>query len=354
MKSLRGKSVLIRADSAREIGAGHIARTVVLANALRDAGASVTYACRNYEGSFISLLKKREHTVRSLPAFNEPKKDKISTWLGADIKQDIEQAFAGESYDMVIVDHPGTDISWHQAARKRAKKIFCIDDEAQDEVDCDILLNQNLLANPDEAYKNKAPARCKLLLGPQYALLRHEFSEIRKRSHVRTKLQNILIIMGGGDPMRINEKVLKNLSLPLHVTVVVGDQYKNFDALNAFCARKGHTVLQQVDNMAELFLQTDFCIGAGGNTSWERCCLYLPSALFMLSENQRLLAENLAVRGGCKFLGPVDEYDFTGIDDMLRPYLETPSLLQDMSETAGSLCDGQGAERVLAALEEIV
>lgn len=352
MKSLKGKSVLIRADSAPEIGAGHIARSLVLADALREAGAQVTYACRNYEGAFIGYIQRKDLIVRSLPAFNAPKKDKISTWLGADVKQDIEQSFAGETYDLVIVDHPAADAGWQYAARRYAKKIFCIDDEARGEFDCDILLNQNLV--PADAYAGKTSPRCQLLTGPQYALLRAEFAELRKRAQPRAALKNVLIIMGGGDPARINEKVIKNLSLALQVTVVVGDQYKNYDALKLFCDRKGYELLQQVDNMAELFLKTDFCIGAAGNTSWERCCLYLPSALFMLSENQRMLAENLAAADACRYLGPVEEFDFAGIDELLGSLLEKPELLREMSEKAGSLCDGLGAGRALEALDGIL
>jgi spore coat polysaccharide biosynthesis predicted glycosyltransferase SpsG len=31
----------------------------------------------------------------------------------------------------------------------------------------------------------------------------------------------------------------------------------------------------------------DLAIGAGGSTSWERCCLALPTLLFVTAENQR-------------------------------------------------------------------
>ena len=46
-------------------------------------------------------------------------------------------------------------------------------------------------------------------------------------------------------------------------------------------------VIVDTDNISGLMLDADLAIGAGGSTTWERCCLGLPTLLFVLSENQR-------------------------------------------------------------------
>ncbi len=38
--------------------------------------------------------------------------------------------------------------------------------------------------------------------------------------------------------------------------------------------------------MAEIMSKSDLCIGAGGSTSWERCCLGLPTISFAIADNQ--------------------------------------------------------------------
>ena len=46
--------------------------------------------------------------------------------------------------------------------------------------------------------------------------------------------------------------------------------------------------------MAEIMSKSDLCIGAGGSTSWERCCLGLPTISFAIADNQIEIAEQLS------------------------------------------------------------
>ena len=49
--------------------------------------------------------------------------------------------------------------------------------------------------------------------------------------------------------------------------------------------------------MAALMADCDFAIGAAGSTTWERCCLGLPSALIAIAENQEFALSILANAG---------------------------------------------------------
>ena len=42
-----------------------------------------------------------------------------------------------------------------------------------------------------------------------------------------------------------------------------------------------------VTAMAKLMAEADLAIGAGGTTTWERCCLGLPAVLLIVADNQR-------------------------------------------------------------------
>jgi len=85
-------------------------------------------------------------------------------------------------------------------------------------------------------------------------------------------------------------------------------------------------------------LDADLAIGAGGSTSWERCCLGLPTLLYVLAENQRKIAESLEALGAVKIVDNLNEN--------LQNLLNNFSLWQAMSEKAQIICDGAGVKRI--------
>ena len=82
----------------------------------------------------------------------------------------------------------------------------------------------------------------------------------------------------------------------------------------------------------------DLAIGAGGSTSWERCCLGLPTLLYVLAENQRKVAGNLEQLGAVKI---VDNLKVN-----LQNILNNLHFWQTMSENAQTVCDGIGVKRI--------
>lgn len=353
MSVFKGKSVLIRADAAPEIGTGHIMRTLVLADLLREQDAQISYACRSFQGSLAGLIKDRGYEVRALSPAKKPKKDNTRTWLGAPEEQDVDETFQAKNYDLVIVDHYGAEKKWFDLARPKAATILAVDDEARRIVNCDILLNQNYFIEPASLYRG-LESTCVRLIGPEYALLRPEFVQMRQGAKPRTSLKKLLIVMGGSDPAGIGEKIARTLTLDISATIIVGSDYKYFDAFQDYCKTRDFTVQARTDSVASLMRDADFCIGAGGSTTWERCCLRLPSALFAIAENQRRIIENLAQAGACYNLGSPKNFDFSGISDFLLSLRADPAQLEAMSQRAGALVDGGGAQRVVQALAVIM
>ena len=92
------------------------------------------------------------------------------------------------------------------------------------------------------------------------------------------------------------------------------------------------------DNISRLMLDADLAIGAGGSTSWERCCLGLPTLLYVLAENQRKIAESLEKLGAVKIVDNLNEN--------LQNLLNNFTLWQTMSEKAQIICDGAGVKRI--------
>jgi hypothetical protein len=97
--------------------------------------------------------------------------------------------------------------------------------------------------------------------------------------------------------------------------------------------------------MAELMCNSDLGVGAAGMTSWERCCLGLPSIVLVMAENQRLGATALASAGAALIVHDTDE-----IGSALRELLLDPIRLSRMSAAAFAITDGGGARRSVTAL----
>ncbi len=329
-------------------------RSNVLAGLLKDFGAQVTFACRDCDGHMIPFLKEQGYGVNIISSANNIKfsPNDYSTWLGGGVEGDISQSFAGNHYDLVIIDHYGAGLAWQKAARNHGEYIMVIDDEANSEFDCDILLNQNYYPETACLYDGKLSSKCIQLIGSQYALLRGEFALHRKDVGFRTKLNNLLVMMGGADADQITLKIVNALDLDIDVSVVVGNAYQDPDILQKLCKDKGFSFIKGALNIAEIMGVADFCIGAGGSTSWERCSMKLPSAIFAVAKNQVCIAENLSKARAAIYLGNPQYFDFDGINNMLLKLDDDK--LSAMSKAAGGLSDGSGAKRVLLEISELL
>ena len=341
-------NVVFRVDaSSHQMGVGHLMRCLALADELEKQNHNVTFICRELKGN---LIKSIEHRVLILPVDKDFQSDDLYlSWLGATQEQDAKQTIQviHDNADLLIVDSYALDEVWHKQLKPHIKKIMVIDDLADREFDCDVLLNQNL-GSQKEDYQGKVLSDCELLLGCDYALLRPEFSELRKQVKEKRKgtkeIKNILISMGGSDKNNVTYDILQQLNNDFNVVVVLGGASQHKKMIKEYVKDKSVKVkvIVNADNMAELMLKADLAIGAGGTTSLERCCLGLPTLLYVLSENQKRIAENLVQLGAVMIVRNL-ENDFQALVDDF-------SLWQFMSSKSQSICDGLGTEKVVAHL----
>lgn len=356
---------IFRVDASLQIGTGHVMRCLTLADALRERGGSCVFICRQHEGHLLDLITQRGHSIAALPlvetqndfaSINDPVH---ATWLGANWYDDAlqtQQTLSGDTVDWLIVDHYALDRRWEQALRHSCRRLMVIDDLADRPHDCDVLLDQNL-GRLAEDYDTLLPASALSLIGPQYALLRPEFAKLREFSlqrRVHPRLEQLLVTMGGVDKDNVTGRVLaalKQCQLPeeLLITVVMGPHAPwlwqvQHQAKEMPCAAR---VLVGVSDMATLMAGSDLAIGAAGSTSWERCCLGVPTVQLVLAENQKEVAVALARIGAV--LAVNMEMDLHGqIPGVIRQ-LDTEQL-QHLSGCAATVCDGRGASFIAGQL----
>lgn len=356
-----------RADASLQIGTGHVMRCLTLADALRDRGAHCRFICRAHPGNLIDWIHQRGYDVHVLP-YDEnwevpDERSAQAAWLGADWQTDVEQTIVGAgetAIDWLIVDHYALDRRWESSMRTHCRRLMVIDDLADRPHDCDLLLDQNLGRTALD-YAGLVDAAATILIGPQYAPLRPEFAALRQQSLARrennTLLRRMLITMGGVDKDNATGQVLEALkacALPqdLRITVVMGPHAPWLEQVRVQAADmpRPTVVLVGVSNMAQLMADSDLAIGAAGSTSWERCCLGLPSLVLVLAENQLAGAIALQNEGAAISLetyGELAEY-------LGQPYSEqfAQKALKKLSNTASTLTDGKGCARVVDHMME--
>jgi UDP-2,4-diacetamido-2,4,6-trideoxy-beta-L-altropyranose hydrolase len=258
--------------------------------------------------------------------------------------------------DWLVVDHYALDRRWEKSLRPHTRRILAIDDLADRPHDCDLLLDQNLDRKAQE-YCGLLSRHTQTLIGPAYALLRPEFAQWREHSlqrRAQPQLQNLLITMGGVDQANATGRVLDALircELPadLRITVVMGPTAPWLAQVQTQAAAmpRRTQLLVGVSNMAQLMADSDLCIGAAGSTSWERCCLGLPTLLLVLADNQRLGAGALARAGAIQTLNSVQD-----IPQALETHMTSTETAQikSMSQAAAAVSDGLGTQRIVTAL----
>lgn len=316
--------IAFRADASLQIGTGHVMRCLTLADALREHGAGCSFVCRPHQGHLLALIAQREHRVLVLPELIEGAKSDFkgtthTHWLGTDCTtdaRDTRQALCahtgGEPVDWLVVDHYALDAQWEEALRPQAKLIMVIDDLADRPHTCDLLLDQNLGRNAKD-YRGLLKGETTTLIGPKYALLRPEFAALRTQSLARRQsnpqLHRLLITMGGVDKDNVTGQVLAalqscNLPADSRVTVVMGPHAPSLAQVQAQATQMPWQteVLVGVDNMAQLMAESDLAIGAAGGTSWERCCLGVPTIQIALAQNQEAIAQALSQAGAALML----------------------------------------------------
>jgi UDP-2,4-diacetamido-2,4,6-trideoxy-beta-L-altropyranose hydrolase len=334
--------IVIRVDASLKTGIGHLMRCLTFANELKQKKYKIFFICRNLPGNLISLIN---FPVSVLPHDDNFESDKLYlNWLGATQEQDSDQTIKviPKNIDLLIIDSYALDETWHKQLRPYTKKIMVIDDLADRSFDCDILLNQNL-GTSIEDYKGKTPSNCELLLGSNYALIRPDFQNLRKKALIKRKktkeIKNILISMGGNDISNKTYDILQNISENLNIVVILGGQSQHNKMIKNYAKTKNNVkVVVDAENMPELMLEADLAIGAGGSTSWERCCLGLPTLLYVLADNQRKTAENLEQLGAVKIVDNLKE----NLKNILNNFI----FWQVMSERAQIICDGVGVKRI--------
>lgn len=336
--------IIFRVDASLEIGTGHVMRCLTLAFELKKRSHQIEFICRAHEGNLCGFIEAKGFKTHILPPA-ESKNDNYcfhAHWLNCHWQEDAAQTLLiANNADWLIVDHYAIDEKWESMLHPNVNKLMVIDDLADRNHICDVLLDQNYYTDAQSRYKDLVEPQCQLLLSPKFALLREEFLFAKaglKRNF--NMVHKILVFFGGVDANNDTGKAIAAIAdFKGEVFVVAGAANINLKSLEEFCAKHlNFKLLKSVSNMAELMANVDLSIGGGGSTSWERAVLGLPALAWPIAENQVRILHDLSQTGAVKITSP----------EKLAADLKnlTSETLRIMSFKAAGICDGEGTVRV--------
>ncbi|HEU4839753.1 MAG TPA: UDP-2,4-diacetamido-2,4,6-trideoxy-beta-L-altropyranose hydrolase [Micavibrio sp.] len=335
-------TAVFRSDASSTIGSGHIMRCLTLAEGLKTRGWHCIFTCSKDTLKAVSML-----AISGFEVIEPEETGALKT-------------------DLLIVDHYGLDSAYESAARAWSGKIAVLDDLADRLHDCDLLIDQTYGRSAVD-YQNLTPAGCRIITGSQYMLLRPQFAMARakakKRRSENNPLKRVLVAVGSLNYNNIVPKIIEGLMLVsdgnLQIDVVLSSGAENMDdvrrAISSLNSKGQHSADLHLDvqDMAALMVVADIAIGAGGTTTWERCCLGLPTLMVELADNQIPTIQALEKAGAIIPMGHAKTLSAEKIAEYVQNVAISPDMLNQLAEASFEICDGMGLERSLIALEDI-
>lgn len=332
-----------------KIGTGHAMRCNALHSRLESLGWRCLWAIDVATEAFLGS--------------NVPPNALIRLTAGTAAGQAAEIGAAIGKCGVFIVDHYGITASFTSAMRQVAERIVCLDDLGNRMLDADVVINPNPGFSKGH-YNSLNKCRAQILLGPEYALLRQQFSVHRAELQHRLvtpaaePLRRVVVAFGGVDSLNGSAVALDVLAQfpDLEIVVALGAAAPHLESIRQKVVGLGERarLITDVADMAMLLARADFVIGAPGTSTWERACLGLPSLLIGIAENQRANAAYVTASGAGLVAGFLTNEDATSVAARLTEYLQDlfddRELRQRMAIAAAALCDGRGCQRIVAAI----
>jgi UDP-2,4-diacetamido-2,4,6-trideoxy-beta-L-altropyranose hydrolase len=349
--------VVFRCDASAGIGGGHVMRCLTLARELSERGAKIAFACALIPEFLAARVVEAGFALHRIGPGKElpdrAERPDHAVLSPAAQRADAERTLAvGGAADWVVVDHYRLSAEWLERVGGERPRRLAIDDLANRRQECEILVDQTFGRTAAD-YRALVPERCRVLAGSQYAMLRPEFRALRPAALDRREqagpVRRLLISLGSTDLGGITAAVLeaaRSSGVTMDIDVVVGAGAASLAAIQAAAAAEP-SIRVHVDSreMAPLIAQADLAIGAAGTSSWERCCLGLPTIALVLADNQRLVAQNLE-RAGAIVVADSPQ----AIPALLQTLANDQPARLAMVAAAAAIVDGEGALRVAGAM----
>lgn len=299
-----------------EQGMGHISRSLVLAEYLKESGFKVVFLMKALPGR--DKVKKAGFDVCEI---NENELE----------EEQINRALEGLDNPYLIIDKLDVSSEYVEAIKPYCKKIITADNKGSGAMCSDLNL-YSLVEMPKGAEFNS-------ISSPNLILLREGFLEFAKKEKIiKEKVEKVLVSMGGTDPTKTSLKVIKALrGIPyIEVWVVVGHGFSFEREIEGAIGGNGKfKILKDVSNMQEILFDVDIAIIGGGVTVFESAFIGTPS--IVICHNQGEVEQAFKNYDICLNLGLTDNLNQDELSESIASFMEDYEVRVEMSKRGKSL-----------------
>lgn len=352
--------VIFRVDATNATGGGHLSRCVSLALACIQLGLKTEFICNSESRT----MAKNVLTLHRIPFEFLPRESSVvrvsdelrsssidyQNWDAQCVIDVLRNRT--EKARWLVIDSYRLDFIFERKLRSTVDKICVIEDSQDQNHDCDLLIDQNWINTATGHYEDRLPSGCKLLLGPEYALLNGSIIDVGRKNHATSEITNILIYFGDADAHNQTEFVLNTIDCShfagMRANVVLGWTNKHAATVRRKFQRPRHIEIeffQSSSDFFDLMKSSDIAIGAGGTTTWERMFIGLPAIVISTADNQERSCFGAHCEGLIIYLGSWLELSQAKLRAAIFNAIHSPTLLSSMSTRGKKLIDGHGALR---------
>ncbi len=331
-------TIILRADGSATVGFGHVHRLLSLTQML----------CKHFNCVFVSH-EAPEFLVKELKMLSVPLK-KVSTIdyklpdkrrPNDEVAFDMNEILSGD--EIVVLDGYWFGKKYQNTVKNKGCTLVYVDDLMEAGNVADIIINHSLGINVSD-YKMMAPATC-VYTGSNYSLINVP-SSLRHQNQNKNLYSQLLISMGGADPLNFTGKILEQdkeyISRFEKVILMVGVAYKHLEELkNAIAGLRSIQVIQAVPK-AEMFTimqQSTAAIISASTMCVEYANIGGALAIIQTADNQKFLYKGLIEAGVAL---PVEH--IASLND---------TVIELMKEKQRRVFDGRSGERFLKLFDQL-
>jgi len=336
-------NIAFRVDASSDIGIGHLMRCLALSEELIKRGHICYFLTKINDDELIDIMKKNNISHQKV---------KIAATLEEDL--DFLINFSNEKdINWVITDHYDLTTQYIQRIKQNNLKVLSIDDTALIHYYSDIVLNQNI---GSDKLNFSAEGYTKFLLGPKYAIIRNELLKNEQRTE-RDTVKKILIMLGGTDKDNFTLKILESLKSfikNLEFKVVIGPLNPFYNDIKKYIKEESLKIklIKSPENIADLYLDSDIAISAGGTTCYELAYFGIPNIIITIADNQVNIARELDKQKVSVYLGKKEEVKAKQLKNKFNELVNNHSLQKNISQNGKKMVDGNGKERIVDFMEK--
>ena len=325
--------IIILTEGGKEIGFGHVARCLSLAQA---------FAARRHKARFIVA---GDDSVKGILTNNPCE---LFDWR----KEEKQLIQAIHYADVVLVDSYLAKEDIYKKISDEAKVAVFLDDSNRLTYPMGIVVNWSISAQ-DLDYPDKEDVL--YLLGPGYISLRKAFWNVPEKT-IKETVTDVMVTLGGDDSKNLTLRVLQFLthSYPnLKKHIVIGGAFKNRAEIEAMADDNTHMVISpDGEGMKKIMLESDIAISSGGQTLYELARVGVPAVVIIAADNQE---NNVAGWEKTGFIENAGSWQDEHLMDVVAERFQKLSSVEPRRHAAAvghNIVPGSDADRIVKRIEE--